>query len=1035
MQLSYFVSLLLYASFVVYFLLGVYVYLLRRTSSMHYVFFALCASLCIWAFTYSIATNAPDYATCLFWRRTAALGWGFVYSLLLHFILALTEKKTLLRKKWIYVVLYAPCAVNLFVYTFYTKIAAQQFELIRTSAGWINISKDSGWDLFYYIYYILFASISIILIRQWGKRSHEKSKKIQSFLITGSFLIALVLGTFVEIIINQVWDTKIPQIGPIVILMPVLVMFYCIKKYDLLPRPQKDQQAEAGAILSEATSSKLYSYLAHIYLLGSFLAFALRYFVLGETVEKAFLVSVSALLVGLSLYKVQELAIDTGRKQKILNLIIMISIPLMNLMFIDYTAFYGWIFPVVLLLISIVFSQKQFTMFAGACILLTLIGSWIIQPNAIVEINNIDHITRIVIFLAIIWIAHFIKEVYTHRLEQYEEQVAMQKLNAIISADLVSANEYNIDKKLNEAMKACGEYLDADSANIFFLEENNKEDRKFNAWCRTKPDVTFNQFYRADTAVTPEWMKRTVLCAGEMLYIPKTSEFQGGKGSQNWFEERRLKTFLSIPLIGNNKIIGYFSFAAVNAEKNWNPNQLQMMQMIAHHLTDVWLKVNAEKELKQMAYFDSLTCLPNRTQFSQYLKTGIELAMDYNTLLGVIYLDVDFFKTINDLMGHDSGDELLRQFALRLLSCLRQEDTIARFGGDEFLIMLPYFTNSEDIQQAADRIMATACEPLTVNGQDLFVTASMGIAVYPDDGESPEDLIKNADLALYTSKETGRSKYTFCSQTIKNDFLKKNELTSDLYHALEREEFLLYFQPKVDPRSGRILGLEALIRWQHPQKGLILPGGFIPLAEKIGVIGTIDQWVFRTVCRQSKAWQEQGFAPIRIAVNFSLSQFYKENVLENVQLVLEETGIDLSLIEIEITESIAYYKSEMINDILNGFKALGISISIDDFGTEYSSLIRLQTLPIDRIKIDRRFVRELENGRKSENIMKAIFTLSQALDLKVTVEGVETERQLAFARELSCDEIQGYYFYKPMPADAIETLLYTASSTMGERRE
>ena len=1020
MQLSYLISFLFYGSVIIYCSLGVYIFTLHTSSALHRSFFLLCLSLGIWAFTYSVATCAPDYEECLFWRQIAVFGWGFIYSFLLHFILILTEKQEVLRQKGIYVLLYLPCLINIYANFLNQEIARRQFELIYTATGWINISKTTGWDYFYYCYYFIFTVISIAIIWQWGRKSAEYAKKRQSFLIIFSYSIALVLGTFTEILINIISVHKVPQIGPLIIVFPILVMFYCIRKYDLIPTEKKEQKAEAGAILSEATRATLYNYLAVTYVSGAALSFALRYYALGENPRHIFLISFAVCLIGLLLYLAE--VFNLKHKKAIQNFLIVLSIPVVNLLYAGFSAVYGWFFPVMILLISIVSSQKRFTLLAAASIIGTFFGMWILEPTKVIRIDNYDHFLRIFIFLMVIGIAYFIKKAYTQRLLEYEEQVRMQKLAATVSADLVSANEHTVFDKLLLAIRRCGEYLEADFAHLFLFDEEGKPIHAAYVWCPEVPCQLPSELTEGDLTTIQSWMENYIFSSGEVLCVPSVSALPDDGKAKPWLMEREVKSFLSIPLVGENRITGCLCFSTIRGEKNWE-GQRQLLRTIARHLTDVWLKVSAERELKHMAFFDGLTSLPNRTQFSRYLKAGIARAAETDTLLGVIYLDLDFFKTVNDLMGHDSGDELLRQFGLRLTRCLREGDVLARFGGDEFLIMLPHFTDIQDVQKVADRILEAAWEPVRVNGQDLFVTASMGIAVYPDDGETPEDLIKNADLALYTSKETGRSKYTICSTNIKREFVKKNELTSALYLAMDRNELALYYQPKVNPKTGEIIGIEALVRWQHPEKGLLLPGAFIPLAEKIGVIQHIDQWVFRTACQQSKLWQEQGLPPTKMAVNFSLAHFYSENILGNVWSILRETDLDPSLLEIEITESVAYYRSEAMIDILSGLKALGIAISIDDFGTEYSSLIRLQTLPIDRIKIDRQFVSALTNGSKGEDIIKAIFTLSEALDLKVTMEGVENEQQLAFARSLFCDEVQGYYFYKPMPAEEIEILL------------
>jgi diguanylate cyclase (GGDEF)-like protein len=391
-------------------------------------------------------------------------------------------------------------------------------------------------------------------------------------------------------------------------------------------------------------------------------------------------------------------------------------------------------------------------------------------------------------------------------------------------------------------------------------------------------------------------------------------------------------------------------------------------------------------------------------------------------MVGLIYLDLDLFKTVNDIMGHDVGDNFLKQVARNLSSCLKYGDTLARFGGDEFLISIPQADDYDEILDTANRIINMFSKPVRADDHEFSVTASMGISVYPIDGHSPEELVKNADLAMYCSKEYGKNKYTVCSDELKKGFVLKTELTNSLYHALERDELELYYQPKVKS-NGEIIGVEALVRWNHPKRGLILPDEFISIAESIGLISAIDQWVVRRACLQTKIFQDKGLRNIKMAFNLSPAQFYRESFLDSIENAIKENELDPSYLEVEITESIAYYRPEVFMRILKRLKQLGLSVAIDDFGSDYSSLSRLRSLPVDRIKIDKQFTEGIPFNKKQGDIVKAILSLGSILGLKVTVEGVENREQYEFFKENFCDEIQGYYFYKPMPAHELEAVL------------
>lgn len=483
--------------------------------------------------------------------------------------------------------------------------------------------------------------------------------------------------------------------------------------------------------------------------------------------------------------------------------------------------------------------------------------------------------------------------------------------------------------------------------------------------------------------------------------------------------------------MNKEKIIGFMGFDHLRAARKWPDYHQEVLFLVANRVADVWLKSEAEKEIHHLAYHDTVTDLPNRTLLEDRMRQAIKMAGRMDNHIAVIFIDLDNFKTINDTMGHENGDELLRQMAARLSSRIREYDTLARFGGDEFLIMAPTLARPEDARVVAEKIMQAFQEPLLLKNQVFHITASVGVAVYPMDGGTSEELIKYADLAMYASKEQGKNRYTLCSDDLKKEFQIHTELSNSMYRALEQEEFELYYQPKVHAMTEEILGVEALIRWNHPQFGLISPGKFIPMAEKNGLINPMGEWVLETACRQNKAWQQMGLKPIRTAVNISLGQFINKNLAGVVAGVLEKTGLDPASLELEITESIAINEPEYVVRTLNELKALGVSIAIDDFGTEYSSLSRLRTLPIDFIKLDMHFIRDITNGSKEKGILDVVLQLARTLNLRVTAEGVETGEQLAYLRQIACDEIQGFYFYRPMPKNVMEQVLKEAAAPVG----
>jgi diguanylate cyclase (GGDEF)-like protein/PAS domain S-box-containing protein len=468
------------------------------------------------------------------------------------------------------------------------------------------------------------------------------------------------------------------------------------------------------------------------------------------------------------------------------------------------------------------------------------------------------------------------------------------------------------------------------------------------------------------------------------------------------------------------------SFERLDGTKGWALCSLRSVgeensgsQVFEGSLVDITERKLAEERVQFLAYFDSLTNLPNRTLVQDRIFKTIAAAKRRRDKLGVLHLDIDSFKTINDCLGHSRGDELLQAIALRLQACAREEDTVARLGGDEFLIALGPIGSSADAALVADRVARELRPPFNLNGNSLSVTCSIGISIFPDHGGDAETLIKNADAAMYASKTRGRNTFSFFSEEMTVQAIERLQLGNSMRGALDRGEFYLVFQPEFNLRTGAVSCWEALLRWKHPELGLVPPDKFIPIAEANGMIVPIGEWVLQTACHHARSWHNVG-NKVPVAVNVSAVQFRQIGFCDLVKRVLNETGLDSEHLELEITESLLLATQDMRFEVLSQLKTLGVRLAIDDFGTGYSSLSYLKQLPVSKLKIDRSFIHDLHRNGNEEAITAAIIQMAKCLNLSVTAEGVENERQLQFLREQNCDDVQGFLFSKPLRADQMD---------------
>ena len=425
----------------------------------------------------------------------------------------------------------------------------------------------------------------------------------------------------------------------------------------------------------------------------------------------------------------------------------------------------------------------------------------------------------------------------------------------------------------------------------------------------------------------------------------------------------------------------------------------------------------AENALRFLATHDPLTGLANRLLFSERFETAIGEASASQERLAVLFIDLDRFKNINDTLGHEAGDRLLKEVGARLAACTNGIGMLARQGGDEFVVLIGKLENQNTLSGLCDGILAEVTKPMILDGGEFHVTASIGISVFPVHGEDSQTLLKHADIAMYRAKELGKNTYQFYTKHINEHSFELLELESALRHAVARDELSLYYQPKADPRTGRIVGLEALLRWQHPEFGAVPPDKIIPLAEETGLIVDIGAWAIRTACTHRRAWQEMGLPPLRVAVNLSARQFVQASLLKDVRESLARAQIDAHWLELEITESTVMHDPDQAMQLLSEFKKMGVHLTVDDFGTGYSSLAYLKRLPLDCVKIDRSFIRGVPSDASDCAITRTIINMAHSLQLTVVAEGVENFAQAEFLVQQGCDEVQGYYYSKPLSED------------------
>jgi diguanylate cyclase (GGDEF)-like protein len=575
-----------------------------------------------------------------------------------------------------------------------------------------------------------------------------------------------------------------------------------------------------------------------------------------------------------------------------------------------------------------------------------------------------------------------------------------------------------------EVIQILGKVVGADASFLGVTQEANYHGDLVVEWTgQGEPPVRLSSM-EIDPRRFPYWYER--LSVGELVAMEDVSVLPPDAEEERAFlDNLKVRSLLLVPMVSEEQSFwGFMGFAHLETERTWVPEELRLLRVACEILSNYLARQRAEDKLKHDAFHDGLTGLPNRSLVMDRLAHALHrLDRRPDMCFAVLFIDLDRFKPINDTLGHHAGDQLLVEVAQRLLECVRLADTVARLGGDEFIVMLEELTTRKEVRTVADRILRRLEEPFMIDDQEVFISCSIGIAILDQSDRNAEDVLRNADIAMYRAKLEGKSRYMMFDPSMETHTRSTFQLTSDLRRAAEREQFELYYQPVISLSSGKIKGFEALLRWRHGERGMISPGEFIPIAEESGLMGEIGDWVLRMACRQNRIWQDSGYEGLSVAVNVSARQFYEQRLAGTIREILRDSGMKPSGLEIEITESILMDNVETNIQMLHELKALGLRILIDDFGTGYSSLSYLKRFPLDALKIDQSFTREIPDNPDDAAITTTIIAMANSLNLGVIAEGVENHDQLTFLREHGCKQVQGYLFSRPVPADEATLML------------
>lgn len=738
---------------------GVYAIQNNTRKPINRIFLALGCAMLFWCLGLAITVVAANEEICAFGRRIAPIGWGTICGILLHFILLLTQKNNLLKKWWIYPLLYLPSAVTIFAYTYLPIIHLNQDHLIRNELGWLNISQTDAWDWFYYGYCLIFIAIALITIYLWAKNSTSEKVKKQVNLLMGSLLAASAFGSLTDVL-PVFLEIRIPQFSPVFVLFPIAAISYSVKYHGFMCSEVENQNE---LILNESAYTNVYRYIGVIFAAGSIFNLVIQLLLYKEYfLPSAFLFSGALIAITAFIFLISRAKLDDSIKEMLFAVGLSFIIPVLTLWFVDSGGLTIWPFIFLLIIICLLFNRRTILITVITSSILTQLLVWAAAPSISLKIEGVNYIVRIgLIGLAAI-LSLYVNKIYVQRLKENANQISIQMLVSETSHDFVSANEQNFNDKVYGMLKRCSSFIKSDRAYIALLDSDTKHIHYSCEWLdegvSSQSDVFEELVSDRQAMLLKQFESHNVVKLYDTGLMPPTEKLK------NQLISRDIRGLLALPVKKQDTIIGFLAFTAARPLMEWRSESFAYLEVITNIIADAVIKIDAEKEINFIAYHDQLTLLPNRILFKDRLEKAIRRAEKTKKMIVVVFLDLDSFKSVNDTMGHELGDQLLFKAARILSRSIRSDDTIARFGGDEFVILLNEITSKKDIVKIMDKIIDMLRKPVLLNGQEFFISASAGVALYPQDGTDAETLIRNADIAMYNAKTGGKNRYLLYAQ-------------------------------------------------------------------------------------------------------------------------------------------------------------------------------------------------------------------------------------------------------------------------------
>jgi diguanylate cyclase (GGDEF)-like protein len=1026
---SLFVSVLYYLCGFFYMGFGTYALDTNANSRVNRLFILITSSTATWAFAYSLSTSAPTAEASAFWRCLSVFGWGVFYSILIHFVLLLTEVKIPIRKWILLTLIYLPAVINILLFAPFGYIGTKRYQMVESDFGWVNILPGNAMDIWLISYYLIFATASVILLIRWWLKidPHDPKKRLaRNFLI--SVLVPFCLGIATETVPELLGLKYVPKSVVVFIILPVTMLSLTLRKSGLLLErsaeiflPLKSDQ------LTDADRLRMFRTVASIFTAGSAVSFFIGYFAMKRSARDEILLAATLLLLGIFIRFIPRITRNHNAQNTMFLAAGAFSLFYLMKRNAETGAVTIWSIYILFFTFTVILDSKiHLTIYAGLVVLIQIVFS-VIYPKITVAIDINAYMTRIALIALSYFAVRRLGDEYTLKLNAHKRLIKEQQVLEAISTNFITISSENAQEKVYEMLRMSAEVLEFNYAYLIGFSEEYDEANVFSTYANNIESVSLPFQPGMKVKMNDLPMAKILTAKGTPLICEDivNSSPDGCEEVKDYLISRKINSFFAYPLqIAKRPIEGMLVFEYYDrGDKNLHENRLYFLSMIVNMLGDARKKTLYEEILYDVAYFDETTKLGNRSMLIKTLEESIRDRRDSGKI-AILNIELANIRMIKDTFGHSMVNQVMLKSATMLKKLLEDSCTITRTNDGEFAVIIPNVESAEEIEGYANRLIAAFSHPISTDLEieALFVVPRIGISVYPDDGKDVRTVLKNADLAGYEAVRNNED-IVFYKERLGSHIAENTLLTNKLFKSLQNEEFSLEFQPQISCVTGKTVGVEALLRWTTDDNKRVPPDRFIPILEQTGIIYDVGLWVLEQTLLEHKRLVAKGFPPLRFSVNLSVVQFEGEDFIHDFAKIIEKSQVDPQYIEMEITESLFSKDPEDVLEKIYELKGLGVHIAIDDFGKGYSSLNRLKLVPFDRLKIDKEIIDYITLDGEGAPLTENIISLARIFGASVTAEGVETKEQADFLKSIACDEIQGYYYSRPLPPEALEEFL------------